>query len=65
MQLVAASHKIWKPVMFLLLYLQSPSLFYTPLPPSATDVEGGGCMTEGGGCMCACVWAAGGGGMCA
>lgn len=43
----AASHKIWKPLMFLLLSLQSPSLFYTPLPLSATDVDGGGCMTEG------------------
>lgn len=54
-QLVAARHKIWKPLMFLLLYLQSPSLFYMPLPLSATDVEGGGCMTKGGGCMYACV----------
>lgn len=60
-QLVAAGHKIWKPLMFLLLYLWSPSLFYTPLPLSATDVESGGCMTEGGGCMCADVWAGGGG----
>lgn len=59
-QLVAAGHQIWKTLMFLLLYLWSPSLLYTPLPLSATDVESGGCMTEGGGCMCAYVWTGGG-----
>lgn len=40
----------WKTQMFLLLYLQSPPLFYTspPLQPSsATDVEAGGCVTDG------------------
>lgn len=30
-------------------YLQSPSPFYMPLPPRATDVQAGGCMMEGGG----------------
>lgn len=42
--------------MFLLLHLWSPSVLYTPLPPTAIDVESGGCMTESGGCMHAYVW---------
>lgn len=32
--------------LFLLFFLQSPSLFYMPLPRSP-DVDGGGCMMEG------------------
>lgn len=34
-----------------LLYASTPFVF-------ATDVEGGGCMTEGGGCarVCGCCW---------
>lgn len=61
-QLVAAGHRIWEPGILLLLYLQSPWLFYIALSVSATDVEGGGCMTEGecvrvfGGWMWTWVW---------
>lgn len=51
----AASHRFWRPQMFLLLYLRSPQLFYTPLPPLLLTLRAVGVWR----CTNACRWSCG------